>query len=380
MIMAGLEFCNDIPFEDVYIHGTVRDDTGTKMSKSLGNIIDPLEIIGLYGADALRFSIISITAVGQDVFLSKGKFALGRNFANKLWNVSRFLLMNLKEHIEADLCAFYEKESLSLPDEWILSSLYRTMEAVTKALESYKFNEAANLLYEFIWHKYCDWYVEIAKSSINEHKTQLILFKVLEKSLRMLHPIMPFVTEEIWQKLNPKEPIMVSPWPHVQKQMIDADAEKNMERIIDIIVAIRNIRAEMNIGYKPQLKVLISTTDADICASKEELSIYTNRLANVKELKVKKVKTRPKFAASSVLDFCEIFIPLEGVIDIDLERARLDKKLQDLESTLTVLDKKLKSKGFLKKAPGEVVEKEKEKQKTLKDRAKRLKENIKSLS
>ena len=380
MIMAGLEFCDDIPFKDVYIHGTVRDDTGTKMSKSLGNIIDPLEIIDLYGTDALRFSIISMTAAGQDVFLSKEKFALGRNFANKLWNVSRFLLMNLKDNITADLCVFYEKEKLPLADKWILSSLYRTMEEVTKALESYKFNEAANLLYEFIWHKYCDWYVEIAKTGLGDYRTQLILYKVLEKSLRMLHPIMPFVTEQIWQKLDSEKPIITSPWPHFQKQMIDAKAEKAMERIIDIIVAIRNIRAEMNIGNKLQLKVLISTADDGIIASKEELSIYADRLANVKALEVKKAKARPKFSASAVLDFCEVFIPLEGVIDIGLERKRLDKKLQGLESILSALDKKLKNKGFVERAPKEVVEQEKERQKVLKDKVKRIKENIKSLS
>ncbi|MFH1645679.1 MAG: valine--tRNA ligase, partial [Candidatus Omnitrophota bacterium] len=197
MIMAGFEFCGDLPFKDIYIHGTVRDDTGTKMSKSLGNVIDPIEIIDVYGTDALRFSLISLTSAGQDVFLSKDKFASGRNFANKIWNVSRFLLMNMDKLPEGDLCSFFEKENLSLANRWILSSLYRTLDAVSKSFDSYKFNEGVKLLYDFIWHKYCDWYVEISKDTISEEGTQLILFKVLEKSLRMLHPVMPFLTEEI---------------------------------------------------------------------------------------------------------------------------------------------------------------------------------------
>jgi valyl-tRNA synthetase len=380
MIMAGIEFCKDIPFEDVYIHGTVRDDTGTKMSKSLGNIIDPLEIIEQYGADALRFSIISITAVGQDVFLSKEKFELGRNFANKIWNVSRFLLMNLKEDIEADLCVFYEKEKLSLADKWILSSLYRTMEAVTEAFESYKFNEAANILYEFIWHKYCDWYVEVAKATIDEYKTQLILFKVLEKSLRMLHPFMPFITEEIWQKLAKKEPIMVSSWPHIQKQMIDKSSEKGMERIISIIVAVRNIRAEMNINPKQQLNAVISTNDEDVLALEDELAAYAEKLAGIRSLKIEKKAKRPELSAAGVLDFCQVFVPLGGIIDIDQERKRLSQQLEGLESNLNTLNKKLKNKEFLKKAPKDIVEKEKEKEHLLKDKIKRLKENIKNLS
>ncbi|NQT90043.1 MAG: valine--tRNA ligase [Candidatus Omnitrophica bacterium] len=380
MIMAGLEFCGDIPFKDVYIHGTVRDDTGTKMSKSLGNIIDPLEIIDEFGADALRFSIISITAVGQDVYLSKQKFEMGRNFANKIWNVSRFLIMNMKEEISADLCAFYAKEKLTLADRWILSSFYRTLDAVTKSLESYRLNEAANLLYEFIWHKYCDWYVEIAKSSIGEYKTQFILFKVLEKSLRMLHPFMPFVTEEIWQKLKAKEPIMVSPWPHLQDQMIDQASEEAMERIIEIVVAIRNIRAEMNIEKKQQVDVVISTSRADVVKLKDELSIYSTRLADVKSLTIEKKAKRPEMSASAILDFCEIFIPLEGVIDIKQEKQRVEKKAKEFEGLLMALSKKLKNKDFLNKAPKDIVDQEKAKEKVLREKLKKIQENIKNLS
>ncbi|MBI3008875.1 MAG: valine--tRNA ligase, partial [Candidatus Omnitrophica bacterium] len=251
MIMAGLEFKGDIPFRDVYIHGTVRDDTGTKMSKSLGNIIDPIEIIDEFGTDALRFSIISITAVGQDVFLSKDKFELGRNFANKIWNASRFVLTNLSPMGSKDVGATFmtpvnagliNQTPTSLPDKWILSRLNRTIASVTDALGEYRFNEAAFGIYEFFWHEFCDWYLELAKPvlinseqlTVNSEKqkeiTQIILYDVLDKSLRLLHPFMPFITEEIWQKMKGPagSSIMVSSWPVADNKLIDNEAEEEM--------------------------------------------------------------------------------------------------------------------------------------------------------
>ncbi|MCK4463075.1 MAG: class I tRNA ligase family protein, partial [Candidatus Omnitrophica bacterium] len=204
MIIAGMEFMKDIPFKEVYIHGTVRDDTGTKMSKSLGNIIDPLDIIGSVGADALRFSIISITAQGQDVFLSPKKFEIGRNFANKLWNASRFVLTNLKEDfVKKDLCQIAKDPNLSLADRWILSRFYQALGDFTKSLESYRINDAANRVYEFIWHEFCDWYIEISKVKLygDDKKARSfaasMLIRILEGCMRLLHPIMPFITEEI---------------------------------------------------------------------------------------------------------------------------------------------------------------------------------------
>jgi len=258
MIMAGLEFCKEVPFKDVYIHGTVRDKTGTKMSKSLGNTIDPLEIIKEYGTDALRFSIVSITAAGQDVFLSKDRFESGRNFSNKLWNVSRFLMMNLEPGITGTLDDI-KIESLTLWYRWLLTSFNRAIEDATKSLESYRFNDAANAAYDFIWHKYCDWYVEISKVSIKTKQTQAILYAVLKASLQLLHPVMPFITEELWQGLGCKDSIMVSSWPKTDKRFIDAQASDCMEKIIAIIAAIRNIRAEMNIPNKLKIDVLVSS-------------------------------------------------------------------------------------------------------------------------
>ena len=203
MIMAGLEFMDDVPFKDVYINGTVRDIEGKKMSKSLGNIIDPLDIIEEYGTDAMRFSLISITAHGQDVFLSKERFEQGRNFANKIWNASRFILMNLEPTlIKTDLCVFFKKEDLDVVNRWALSRFYSTLQQTTKYLENFQFNEAANTLYGFFWHDFCDWYLEIIKQDIKNPHNQVVMYKILEKSLRLLHPFMPFITEEIWQSLG----------------------------------------------------------------------------------------------------------------------------------------------------------------------------------
>ena len=380
MIMAGIEFCGDIPFKDVYIHGTVRDDTGTKMSKSLGNTIDPIEIIDQYGADALRFSIISITAVGQDVFLSKDRFESGRNFANKLWNVSRFLLMNLNDAPGQNLEISLKKEKLSLADKWILSSFYRALELVEKALDDYRFNDAANIIYDFIWHKYCDWYIEIAKASIEQENTQSILFSMLANSLKMLHPFMPFVTEAIWQQIGLKEPVMASSWPQVKHDMIDSISIDNMDKLIKIIASIRNIRAETGISHKQEVSAIISTEDNSLIGIKGELAMYSKRLANVSDVKIEKLRQRPKLSASSVLDFCEIFIPLEGIIDIDKERARLNKDIVGAEQFLKAINNKLQNKAFIDRAPEHIVQDERQKSLIQKNKISRIRENIKNLT
>ena len=379
MIMAGLEFCGDIPFKDVYIHGTVRDETGTKMSKSLGNTIDPIEIIQEYGTDALRFSLISITSQGQDVFLSKDRFESGRNFANKIWNVSRFLLMNLKDDAKKSLSDLKEKD-LSLADRWILSSFYTTLDNVTKSIDSYKFNDAANSIYGFLWHKYCDWYVEISKASIDTDTTQIILYNILKMSLQLLHPVMPFITEEIWQTLDSKESIMQSNWPKVDTHLIDKNSSECMDKIIDIIVSIRNIRASLNIAHKLKIDVLIDSGDKALKALLDEIRIYANKLANVDNITIEKNIEPPKVSASAVLDFCQIYVPLEGKIDIEAEKARLSKSLAETEKFINGISKKLNNKAFTQKAPKEIIEKEREREKVLSEKALRIKESIESLS
>ncbi len=384
MVMAGMEFMGDVPFKKVYIHGTVRDITGTKMSKSLGNIIDPLDMIAKYGTDALRFSIISITAQGQDVFLSETKFELGRNFANKLWNASRFILMNLKEEeVNVDLCVLFKSEELSLPEKWILSRLYSTIKYVEECLDGYKFNEAANSIYEFVWHEFCDWYIEIAKATISENRTQVILYKVLEKILRVLHPFMPFITEEIWKQIPRSkdakgDSIMIQPWPHIQKEIISQDAETEMKRLIDIITAVRNIRAVWNIEPKLEIRALVN-----IHEKKEEKFLLDNakfikRLSRLSGLEIGKAE-KPKNSAVVVVGSLEIYIPLEGLIDFEKEKERLRQEENRVNNEIKAIAGRLKNKDFTGKAPEEVVEKQRIRKTELELQVKKLRDNLKSL-
>ncbi len=384
MIMAGLEFTGKIPFKDVYIHGTVRDITGTKMSKSLGNVIDPLDMIAKYGTDALRFSIISITAQGQDVFLAEGKFELGRNFANKLWNASRFILMNLKpDEINTDLCVFFKGMKLSLPERWILSRFYSTLEYVAGCLDAYKFNEAANSIYEFIWHEFCDWYIEIAKTTIGEKTSQVILYKILEKSLRMLHPIMPFVTEGIWQKL-PREnkdgpgSIMVSSWPHVQKQMISKDAENRMKELIEIITAIRNIRSVWKIDPQTSISAVLNVEEVKTEKLLRENEELIKRMSKISKIDIGKL-AKPKNAAASVVGRVEIYIPLEGLIDFAKEKDRLSKEADRMASEIKAITGRLKDKNFTAKAPKEIIEKQKTHKNELEIQLEKIKGNLKEI-
>jgi len=381
MIMAGLEFIGDIPFRDVYIHGTVRDQTGAKMSKSLGNIIDPLEIIEGYGADALRFSLMAITATGTDVFLSKEKFEIGRNFANKVWNASRLVLMNLKEKgADFDLCQIYAKEKLALPERWILSRLYTTIDKVNKAIDKYRFNEAENLLYEFFWHEFCDWYLEIIKERFTDKNTQIITYKVLEKSLRMLHPFMPFITEEIWQKLSTGlGPIMIQKLPHIQKQMLDSKIDSQMMILIDLITAIRNVRANWNIDTYKKIDTILKISDPKIKKLLEENMSIVKNLAKIEALTIQKSVKRPANSACGVINKIDFYVPLTGLIDIIKEKARINNHIQEQDKLLVGINKRLKNKQFLKKAPGEVVLKEKARQEELKEKVNKLKKIIKNL-
>jgi valyl-tRNA synthetase len=375
MIMAGLKFKGDIPFKDVYIHGTVRDATGTKMSKSLGNIIDPLDVISEVGSDALRYSIISITSVGQDVFLSKEKFELGRNFGNKLWNASRYVLMNLDEKLpEGDVAP----DKFTLADKWILSSLNRTVEKVTENLQVYRFNDAAGALYDFIWHKYCDWYLEISKISEDKEATQKVLVKVLKGCLQLLHPFMPFITEAIWQNIPRTENkwIMTSKWPEPEKRYDDDEAVQDMEKVIGAITSIRNIRAFWNVDVKATIDVLFSASSASEKKIIEGNLPYIERLArcNVKSVEMK--TKRPERSVAALVGKLKLFVPLGDTVDIDKETTRINRKIEGLEKYLAGLEKKLSNKDFLKNAPPDVVEKERSKSDKFRTEVATLKENL----
>ncbi|MCM8770814.1 MAG: valine--tRNA ligase [Candidatus Omnitrophica bacterium] len=375
MIMAGLEFMADIPFRDVYIHGTVRDIEGKKMSKSLGNIIDPLEIIDEYGADALRFSLISITAQGQDVYLSRERFQQGRNFANKIWNAARFVLMNLDPtQIRVDLCEFFKSQDLDIVNRWILSRFYTTLKQVSKALDNYRFNEAANLLYGFFWHEFCDWYLELIKPEIKERRNQVIMYKILEKFLRVIHPYMPFITEEIWQRLpHMGESITIQPWPHVQEQLIDKKAEKETDILFSIIKSIRNLRAEIEV--RPEQKVVVSVYPQ----IKAAVNLIQNnqglirRLANLEELNLLDSSRRPQKTTSDIENkYAVIYLHFSGIIDIAQEQAKIKQGLQDQLKRKAAKEKLMQNPEFVKKANSEVVKKMADEIKELEEKIKRL--------
>jgi len=381
MIMAGLEFTKQIPFRDVYIHGTVRDIEGRKMSKSLGNIIDPLEIIEHIGADALRFSLISITATGQDVFLSEDKFKTGRNFCNKIWNASRLILMNLEQkNINFDLCVFFKEEKLNLVNRWILSSFYSTLKNIESALERYNFNEYANLLYHFFWHNFCDWYLEIIKPKIKDTHNQLIMYKVLEKFLRCLHPLMPFITEEIWQKFPyKKSSIMIELWPHIQKEMINKKLETDMESIFNIITALRNFKIELRLTSK--LKISLYSPDKQKINFLGAVIPELTHLVGIEEFKILDKMPMLESKIALLINDINVFIHTEGILDIKRESERIS---QDIDNTKEQIEKKqnlLNDPEFVKKAPSDIIEQERERLNKLKERLEllqRIADGIKS--
>jgi len=373
MIMAGLKFMKDIPFKDVYIHGTVRDIEGKKMSKSLGNIIDPLEIINEYGADALRFSLISITAQGQDVFLTKERFEQGRNFANKIWNASRFIMMNLDSgYIKTDLCEIFKKEDLDIINRWILSRFYSCVMDVNKALDCYKFNEAATILYGFFWHEFCDWYLEIIKSDIKNPHNQLVMYKTLEKFLRVLHPFMPFVTEEIWQKLNKTTSIVTQPWPHIQEKLIDKKLEKQAQSIFGIITQIRNLRSSLEV--KPDREVKVSLYPHSKIKQKlvKDNSALIKNLSKLEELYLLDSNKRPAAAISATVEDIDLYLHFTGLLDVAKEQRKFSEKIHNLSQIRKSKVERLKNPDFIKKAPKDIVDNELESKAKLDDELKRL--------
>ncbi|MFA5145139.1 MAG: valine--tRNA ligase [Candidatus Omnitrophota bacterium] len=364
MIMAGMEFMKDIPFKDVYIHGTVRDIEGKKMSKSLGNVIDPLDIINEYGVDALRFSLISITAQGQDIFLSKERFEQGRNFANKIWNASRFILMNLDQGLSLEEAV--PKENSNIINRWILSRLHSTLKEVSKDLDTYKFNEAANTLYGFFWHEFCDWYLEIIKPDIKNRENQAVMYTVLEECLKLLHPFMPFVTEEIWQRIREQgtapagDSIMIQPWPHIQARMIDKKLEKHTQCLFDVITQIRNLRGSIEIKPEQAVKVSIyAHSKAKHSLLKDNARIIDN-LARLESLEFLVSSQRPGATISAIAEDIDIYLHFTGLLDLAGEQHKIEEKISNTEKIIRSKGPRMENAEFIKKAPKEIIDKEKE--------------------
>ena len=378
MIMSGLEFMGKEPFKTVYIHGIVRDDTGAKMSKSLGNAVDPIQIIDEYGADALRFALISITAEGQDVYCSKEKFEFGRNFANKLWNASRFIAMNRKTALLKKAPA---ASQLSSADRWILSRLNQTVEKVTTALDKHRFNEAAGLLYDFFWHELCDWYLEIVKGHIDSPGVQWALQDSLDKTLKLLHPFMPFITEEIWQSIpHTGETIMRAPWPKAEKKRIDTKIDAEMQLVIGEIQAIRNVRSAWQINPKDSVKVVVKASRDKELKVLHNYSTIIAQMAKVSSLQMGKNLARPKESAVASIGRVETYVVLTGLVDVQVERQRIEIALTDVDKMIKNLQGRLQNQEFLSKAPKDIVEKERQRAEELSNRRQRLQDNLKALT
>jgi valyl-tRNA synthetase len=382
MMMMGLKFMGDVPFKDVYIHALVRDIQGRKMSKSRGNVIDPVVVMEEYGTDAFRFTLAAFAAQGRDICLSEERIEGYRHFANKIWNASRFSLSNL-----VDFPGISHESILgemSLANRWILSRFNETVREVTEALEEYRFNEGAQAIYHFVWHEFCDWFLELIKPVLyvtddqqERTVTQYVLMKVLDGALRLLHPFMPFITEEIWQRLpHEGKSIMIADFPRYDDDLRDEEAVGDMDLVMRTIGGIRNIRGEMDIAPNIRLDVFLLAGKDGIRERLEQYRTYITHLARVKTLSFITSGEKYRDVARAVLGDVEIFIPLGEDMDLEEEARRLKKEIQKVERDLELVDRKLSNDEFMSKAPEEVVEKVKIKREALLNRDKRLRESL----
>lgn len=379
MLIMGMEFMKEIPFEKVFIHGLVRDSQGRKMSKSLGNGIDPLEVIEKYGADTLRFMLITGNTPGNDMRFYWERVEGTRNFANKIWNASRFALMNMEGYDkDAELAPY------TLADKWILSRLQDTVKDVTGLLERFELGEAGRAIYDFIWSEVCDWYIEIAKPRLYNKEAaaerataQHVLATVLVSAMKLLHPYMPFITEEIYQCLpHEAESIMISKWPVADESLIDPEAERGMNAIMDSIKAIRNMRAEVNAnpGKKIPAIMLVSEDLREVVAHNDS---YIKLLGGIDKLELRPLNgEKPENAMAAVVTGIEVYLPLAGLIDVEKETQRLSKELAAMEKDLQRAGGKLNNAGFLAKAPEDVIAKERAKYEELSGKIEAVKKRM----
>jgi valyl-tRNA synthetase len=408
MVMMGLQMMGEVPFDDVYIHGTILDDQGRKMSKSLGNGVDPLDIVEQYGADAMRFTLVILTVEGQDVKFSADKFEMGRNFANKIWNASRFSLMNLAGGRGAPVEVW---ANLELEDRWILIRLNDLVKAATGALERFQFNEAAREIYEFTWNDFCDWYLEIIKPRLTETSTpspvRTVLAHVLDTALRLLHPFMPHLSEEVWQLLRARmaqrdldwagarfpETIMLASWPAVEftntlVEVGDTDDEVKItfQFLQNIICSLRNIRSKLGIPERKPLDVALSVRsipndikDADFVPKLRRHERILKQLGYIERIEIGVDLEKPAGSATDVVGRIQVFVRLKGVLDIDEERDRLQKKIEQKENYVAGLLRKLSEPNFLERAPAQVVAREKARCRELEEEVAKLRASLAEL-
>ncbi len=399
MIMMGIKFMNDVPFRDVYIHALVRDMSGQKMSKSKGNVIDPLVIMEKYGTDAFRFTLAAFAAQGRDIKFSEERVEGYRHFINKLWNATRFILLNTGgSSVPEDMSL----QRLDVSSKWIVSRLAATAEEVNASLREYRFNDATHAVYHFVWHELCDWYIEMVKpilygASTDKQAVQECLLYVLENTLRMLHPFMPYVTEELWQNLpfmknaisqgknkhdaengdSTVSSIVIKSFPRDIPRDPDAEAEMNI--IIETVTGIRTIRGELNLSPSLELAIYIKTLNELSHAVLEKNNIFVEKLAKSKISRMGMRVRKPRGSASAVRDTVEVYIPLEGLLDVNLEVERLKKEDAKIDQSLSLVNRKLMNEDFLNKAPKDVVQKEKEKYDAFLKKKEKNMENLKKL-
>ncbi len=366
MMFQSKEFTGRRPFKNVLIHGLIRDEQGRKMSKSLGNGIDPMDVIEKYGADALRWFLATGSTPGLDVRFSYTKMDSAWNFINKIWNASRYVIMNLDDETKAELPA--DLSVLTLADKWILSRLNETIASVTKNFDKFEFGEAGRSLYNFIWNDFADWYIEMTKETLNgndeaaKKNVQAVLAYVLDNTLRLLHPIMPFVTEAIWQEMpHDGESIVVAAYPEVKAELDNPTAEADFQSLTDLIKAVRTIRTEANAPMSTEIDVLIKTSDENFARIFDENSDYINRFVKPKSLEISADVAAPKLAMTQIISGAEVYVPLEELIDLDEEIARLQGDLKKFAGEVKRAEGKLGNEKFVNNAPEAVVAEEREK-------------------
>lgn len=365
MIMMGLKFMKDVPFRDVYIHALVRDEHGHKMSKSRGNVIDPLVMMEEYGTDAFRFTLAIFAAQGRDIILSEKRIEGYRAFCNKIWNAVRFIMMNLGDGFVSRVLKLEQLEQF---DRWILHRLNGAVHSVNKALEEYRFNDAAQEIYEFWWHEFCDWYLEMVKnriygesSSASAETARQVLSYVLKSAVKLLHPFMPFISEEIWERVKKPEEkrLILESWPIPDGRFAFEKEARDTDVFKEIVYKIRNIRGELNIPPSKKANVVFCPKSDYIVEIINRTTGYIQSMAKVENVIIDKEYKAAKTDASAVLSECEIYVPLAGLIDIDKEKERLEKEIEKAKADLDRISAKLANKNFVDKAPAEVVEREK---------------------
>jgi valyl-tRNA synthetase len=389
MIMAGTHFLDEVPYTDVFVTGMIKDKQGRWMSKSLGNGIDPLDMIEQYGADAVRYTLGVLCAQGQDIKLDPAKFEGGRNFANKLWNASRVFGRFVERDDEGrpteDLRRERGFDELELAERWLLTRLHDTVGAVTEALNAYRISEAAHLAYDFVWRDFCDWYLEVSKAPFGEtpsRETLALSTEVFEQILQLLHPFMPFVTEELWWTLRPREAgdaLIAASWPTPSTEETDAEAAQTFATVQDLVTAVRQVRAQYNVPPSQDVRAVIAAGDAATADAVEGARAYVERLAGLSELTIGADLEKPAASAAVVVGAHVVYVPLEGMIDLDVERERLQKEIDSKRGFLAGVEKKLQNEQFVSRAPDAVVAKERQKAEDAKAEIAALEANLADL-